>query len=71
MICKTTVITVAIFTMSLQYHFLEVDHTQSMKENRIKIERYNAFHDGGLIAQSLKHFPVVVWLTTTDHRGSN
>jgi len=58
----------AMFTQSLRYHFLEVDHTQTMAENRAKIKRYKALHDNGLLTQKLAHFPTLVWLTTTEHR---
>lgn len=65
---RTQVIVDAMFMKTLQYHFLEVDHTQTMKENRIKIERYKALMENGLIAKKLGHFPTVVWLTTTELR---
>lgn len=64
----TTVIADAMFMKALRHHFLEVDNTQSMKENRIKIERYNALAKNGLIADTLGHFPTVVWLTTSELR---
>jgi len=65
---KANVIVDAMFSKSLLYHFLEVDHTQPMKENRIKIARYTELAKNGLIAQKLGHFPSVVWLTTTELR---
>lgn len=45
-------------------HLIEVDHTQTMKENRNKIKRYKELFQNGLIEE----FPTVVWLTTTEHR---
>lgn len=65
---KATVICDAMFTKSLRYHFLEVDNTQPMSENRTKIKRYKDLYDNGLLAQKLQHFPTVVWLTTTELR---
>lgn len=65
---KATVIVDAMFTQSLRYHFLEVDHTQTMAENRAKLKRYEALHDNGLLAKQLGHYPTVVWLTTTELR---
>ena len=65
---KTIVIVDAMFMKMLQYHFLEVDRMQPMKENRIKIERYKALMENGLIAQKLGHFPTLVWVTTTELR---
>lgn len=65
---KATVIVDAMFTKSLRYHFLEVDHKQSMRENRLKIARYKELYDNGLITTKLQHFPTIVWLTTTELR---
>lgn len=49
-------------------HFLEVDCTQTMKENRNKIRRYRDLYENGLIEEKLGHFPTLIWLTTTEHR---
>ena len=65
---KATVIVDAMFTQSLRYHFLEVDHTQTMAENRTKIKRYTELYNNGLLAKQLGHYPTVVWLTTTELR---
>lgn len=65
---KATVIVDAMFSKSLQHHFLEIDHTQTMVENRTKISRYKELRDNGLITQKLGHFPTLVWLTTTELR---
>lgn len=65
---KATIICDALFTKSLRYHFLEVDHTQPMAENRTKIARYKELHNNGLLTQKLEHFPTMVWLTTSELR---
>lgn len=65
---NTTVIVDALYSHNLQKHFLEVDHTQTMKENRLKIDRYKKLYENGLLAESLGHLPVIVWLTTSDLR---
>lgn len=65
---KATVICDALFTKSLRYHFLEVDNTQPMSENRAKIKRYKELYDNGRLAKSLQHFPTLVWLTTSEFR---
>lgn len=65
---KAAVIIDAMFTQSLRYHFVEVDNTQAMAENRAKIKRYKELHDNGLLAKQLGHYPTVVWLTTTELR---
>lgn len=41
---------------------LEVDLTQKMSVNRSKIESYKGMHS------RVKDFPIVVWLTCTEHR---
>ncbi len=65
---KVKAVVDAMFTKSLQTHFLEVDHAQIMRENRAKIGRFKEFYERGLIEKTLGHFPIVVWLTTTEHR---
>lgn len=65
---SATVVVDAMFMKHLQYHFLEVDRMQTMKENRNKIANYKKLAENGLIAQKLGHFPTVVWLTTTELR---
>lgn len=65
---KASVIVDAMFTQSLRYHFVEVDNSQSMAENRAKIKRYKELHDNGLLTKQLGHYPTVVWLTTTELR---
>lgn len=65
---KTEIIADAMFTKSLQRHFLEVDHTQPMKVNRAKIAKYIQLEKDGLIARELGHFPTIVWLTATEMR---
>lgn len=64
---ETTIIVDAMYK-KIQQHFLEVDHTKSMKENRLKIAKYIKLHENGSIAESLGHFPAVIWLTTTELR---
>ncbi len=59
----------AMFTDSWdRKHFVEVDNTQTMKENRSKIKRYKDLYEYGAIESELGHFPTIVWLTTTEHR---
>ncbi|MEK4228981.1 replication-relaxation family protein [Solibacillus sp. FSL H8-0538] len=65
---KTHVVTDAMYTKSLQHHFLEVDRLQPMKENRAKIARYEELASNGLIEAKLGYFPTIVWLTTTELR---
>jgi len=64
----TTVITDAMFMKALRYHFLEIDRMQSMKENKLKIARYKELERNGLIKEKLGHFPMVVFITTTELR---
>ncbi|MEK4025486.1 replication-relaxation family protein [Sporosarcina sp. FSL W7-1283] len=65
----TSLIADAMFTNDWdRKHLLEIDSTQSMKENRSKIKRYKELMKNGLVEEKLGHFPAVVWLTTTEHR---
>lgn len=65
---KTTIVCDAMYKKSNIQHFLEVDHKKSMKENRLKVAKYMALYNAGLITKSVGHFPAVVWLTTTELR---
>jgi len=65
---KTKLVVDSMFTKDTWHHFLEVDHLQSMSENRKKIERYKELYANGLVARTLGHFPTVLWLTTTELR---
>lgn len=49
-------------------HFLEVDVTQKMKENKAKVKQYLGLFQNGLLANHLGYFPKLIWLTTTDLR---
>jgi hypothetical protein len=64
---KVTIIVDAMYK-NIQHHFVEVDHTKTMKANRIKIGKYIELYNNGLIAENLGHFPAVIWLTTTELR---
>ena len=63
---KTSVVADAVFTQNGFYHFLEVDHLQSMKENRAKINRYKSLLES--LLKQFGYYPTLVWLTTTEHR---
>lgn len=65
---STTVIVDAMYSKIGITHFLEVDHLQSMKENRAKIERYKDLYENKALEKQLGHFPTLVWLTTTELR---
>lgn len=51
-----------------KYHILEVDHSQTMKENRNKVIKYKHFQEAGAIQENLGYFPTLIWLTTTEMR---
>lgn len=63
---KTSVIADAMFNKNGYSHFLEVDHLQTMQENRSKILRYKELMPN--IALQLGHYPVLLWMTTTELR---
>jgi hypothetical protein len=51
-----------------QYYFVEIDYTQKMIANKRKIEKYRELKKTGAFQERYKHFPTLVWLTTTEHR---
>lgn len=56
------------FRRNDRYHFLEVDCTQKMKENRKKVEQYKGLLRNGAIEKHFGYFPRLIWLTTTELR---
>lgn len=56
----------ATFTLEGKYFFLEVDRTQSMADNKKKIELYSKLHP--LIQQQFNHPPTLVFYTLTPLR---
>jgi hypothetical protein len=65
---ENTVICDAWFKSNGKYHILEVDHTQTMKENRNKIDKYKGLFENGAVKAHLGYFPLLIWLTTTELR---
>lgn len=64
---KVSVVADAVFTRNGFYHFLEVDHLQTMKENRTKIERYKILMES--LVKQFGYHPTLIWLTTTEYRS--
>jgi Replication-relaxation len=54
------------FVKDEKYHFIEVDYTQSMKENKKKINLYKELTL--LMKKQFRYKPIVVFYTTTEHR---
>lgn len=56
------------FKQEGHFHILEVDSTQTMKENKGKALIYHSMYQRGVIKKTLGYFPVVIWLTTSEMR---
>lgn len=54
---KVILIADAIFKKDGRYQFLEVDHTQTMTENKLKINRYRDIFNSGQFQQQFGYFP--------------
>jgi hypothetical protein len=63
-----TIICDSWFKRDGKYHILEVDNTQTMKENRKKIETYRNLFENGVMKEHLGYLPVLIWLTTSSLR---
>lgn len=63
-----TLIVDAFFKSNNKYHFLEIDSTQKMKINKEKIETYKRMFKRGALESHFKHFPPLIWLTTSQLR---
>lgn len=64
---KDTVVNVAdaYFKHGDAYIVIEVDHTQKMKKNKIKIEKYKILKERGAFGPMTPKF---IWITTTEYR---
>ena len=65
---QATVISDAFFKSKGMSYFLEVDSSQKMKANKSKIEVYKALKKNQALAKHIGHFPMLIWVTTTDLR---
>ncbi len=63
-----TIICDTYFKVRKRYHFLEVDLTQKMSENRKKIENYYGLMKCQSVKKYLGYFPQLIWLTSTEYR---
>lgn len=61
-----TIVADSMFLRNGFQHFLEVDHMQTMKQNREKIKRYRLLMDS--LVKQMGYYPTCVWLTTTELR---
>ncbi|WP_054704874.1 hypothetical protein [Bacillus sp. JCM 19041] len=61
---KVRIIADALFDRAKRLHIVEVDHTQKMSKNRIKIERYRQL----LSLEMTEQPPLFIWVTTTEYR---
>lgn len=64
----SSVVCDAWFKVNGRFHFLEVDSTQKMSENRDKIKSYLDMYQRGTLHNHFKYFPTLIWLTSTDLR---
>lgn len=63
---EMTIVPDATFSKDGVFHFLEVDRTQSMSENKKKIKQYQLLSPA--IEEQFQTKPILVFYTTTDHR---
>ncbi|MDR7318947.1 replication-relaxation family protein [Brevibacillus nitrificans] len=65
---ELTIVPDATFKKNQRLHFLEIDNTQTMTENRLKIERYKALHATGLFQRQYQYFPMIHIVTVNRSR---
>lgn len=61
---KINVVCDALFKIASQFHIVEVDYTQKMQNNRMKIEKYKKL----INLNVFKTRPKFIWITTTEYR---
>lgn len=54
------------FKSNGKYHILEVDHSQTMKENANKIAKYRGLYENKIMEKDIGHLPYLLWVTTTE-----
>lgn len=54
----------ALFKVGDRYNIVEIDHTQKMSVNKVKMNKYRKLIDLGAFSKS----PKFVWMTTTEYR---
>ncbi len=54
----------ALFAQDQRYNLVEIDHTQTMKKNEKKIEKYRRLIE----RNAFKGMPKIIWVTTTEYR---
>lgn len=60
---KITIVADAYYTTD-RAHIIEIDYTQRMNQNKIKVEKYRRLIEKG----AFKGMPELVWVTTTTYR---
>lgn len=65
---KVTIVTDAIFVKDSKYHFVEIDNTQTMSQNKLKIERYKQLFNNGIFTKQFGYFPLLHIVTTNKSR---
>lgn len=61
---KITVVADAHYVNSGKHYIIEIDNTQTMKKNHIKIEKYRRLIEHGVF----KGMPKMIWVTSTAYR---
>ncbi|GAF63628.1 hypothetical protein BTS2_0519 [Bacillus sp. TS-2] len=51
-----------------RYVLVEIDHSQKMVNNIKKLKRYKELKDFNAFQEQHGYFPIIQWLTTTEHR---
>ncbi|WP_161798198.1 replication-relaxation family protein [Aneurinibacillus tyrosinisolvens] len=65
---KVTIKTDAMFTRNKQHNFVEIDNTQTMSENRVKMDRYKQLFENGAFQKQFGYFPTLHIVTVNKSR---
>lgn len=61
---EIVVVADAHYMVGNKHHIIEIDNTQKMKKNKIKIDKYRRL----IQRNSFKGMPKLIWVTTSDYR---
>ncbi|HZG16987.1 MAG TPA: replication-relaxation family protein [Candidatus Bathyarchaeia archaeon] len=65
---KIKVVPDAVFRSNQRYQFLEIDNTQTMADNKLKIDRYKEMFQTGMFQKQFGYFPTLHIVTVNQSR---
>lgn len=65
---ELTIVADAIMKFNQAYYFVEIDNSQRMVNNRVKIDKYRKLKETGAFQKQYGYFPRICWVTSLESR---